>query len=299
MFKIFSKNRQILNLVNRKNYFLRILFLFIACFIYAFTYNLFFVPNNIVVGGMSGLAIIIKDLTNLSTSTFIYISSLVLIIIYYYAFGKNKTLNAIIGTIIFTFMVSLTESLAHIINISFDSAALMIILASLLYGISGGIIYRLGFNTGGSDIIASLVVKYAKISVGKATRIINSIIILLGALIFGLTNAVYAVIILILSSKIVDIVMLGINDSKMCFIKSKKWQSLEEHLTLKLKIGVTEMGNMGGIFRKKEPILLVIVPFHAYYDLKKEILKQDDKAFISSLDCYTVLGGYKRGLLPF
>jgi len=299
MLKLLNKNNRISQLVNRKHYGVRLIALVISCFIYALIYNLFLVPNNIVVGGMSGLAIVIKEVTGLSTSIFIYASTVILTIIYYIIFGKAKTFNTIVGSIIFMVMVSVTEPLIKILNITFESAILMLIFVGIFYGASSGMIYRSGFNTGGSDIIASILVKYAKISVGRAVRIINSIIIILGALVFGFKNALYAVIILLISSKMVDIVMLGINDSKMCFIKSKEWKNIEKHLNYKLKVGVTEMRNKGGLFKNKEPVLFVIVPFHTYRDLKEEILKQDPKAFISVLDCYTVLGGYKKTILPF
>ena len=294
MLKIFNNKSYILSAVERKNYIIRFIILIISCFIYALIYNMFLVPNNIVVGGMTGLAIIIKDLTGLSTKIFIYISTIILTIIFYLIFGKKRTINTVIGSFIFTIMVSVTESLVNILNISFHSTLVMLMFVGILYGVSSGMIYRSGFNTGGSDIIASIIVKYAKVSVGTASRIINSIIILFGALVFGFTNAIYAVIILLISSKVVDVVMLGINDSKMCFIKSKKWEIIEEHLHYKFKVGITEMSNRGGLFKKKETILFVIVPFHIYHNLKDEILKEDSKAFISSLDCYTVLGGYKK-----
>ena len=299
MLKRFIKNISNPNNINHKNTIIRLIALIISCFIYALNYNMFLVPNNIVVGGITGVAIIIKKITGLPTSIFIYGSTILLIIVYYLIFGKKQTINTIIGAFTFMIMVSLTEPLANQLNISFKSPLVMIILSSILYGVSSGMVYRSGYNTGGSDIIACIMVKYAKITVGKASRIINSIIITAGALVFGFTNAIYAVIILIISSKMVDTVMLGINDSKMCFIKSKEWKSIEKHIGNKLNVGVTEMGNKGGIFTKKNPVLLVIVPFHTYHDLKHEILIEDPNAFISVVDCYTVLGGYKKTILPF
>lgn len=295
----FKHNNHILKMVNQKNYPIRLVFLTISCFAFAFNYNAFLAPNNIVVGGVSGLAIVVKELTGFPTSYFIYISTIILIIIYYLVFGKEKTINTVIGSIMFMIMVSLTEPLAKMINITFESNIVMLLLAGILQGVSNGMIYRGGFNTGGSDIIASIFVKYFKVSVGSALKVINTIIIISGALVFGFTNAIYAVIVLLISSKLVDVVMLGINDSKICFIKSNKWKELEEELNIKYQLGVTEIGNPVGLFKKKDPLLFVIIPYHLYHDLKEEILIIDNKAFISSLDCYMVLGGYKKMILPF
>ena len=296
---LLKKYSKIDSLVNHKNYIIRLIFLVISCFIFAFNYNAFLAPNNIVVGGITGLALVVKELTGIPNNIFIYVSTVILIIIYYLAFGKERTINTIIGAVLFMIMISLTNPLVKLLNISFKSNTILIIVAGILQGTSNGMIYRGGFNTGGTDIIACLFVKYFKVSVGSALKVINAIIIISGALVFGFSKAIYAVLILLISTKLVDIVMLGINDSKMIFVKSKKWEEIESYLTNDLKIGYTEMGNKGGIFKKKIPVLLVIVPFHYYLDFKDEIIKIDNEAFISSLDCYMVLGGYKKKLLPF
>ena len=294
----FRKNH-ILSIVNKNHYLIRLLLLIISCFIFAFSYNAFLVPNNIVTGGVSGLAIIVKELTGLPISYFIYGATSLLIIIFYLNFGKEKTLNTIIGSVIYMFMVSITEPLAKGANLTFESNVILILVTGALQGISNGMIYRGGFNTGGTDIIASVFTKFVKMPVGAALRIVNTIIISAGAIIFGFTNAIYAILILLISSKLVDIVMLGLNDSKMVFIKSKKWKVLENTLNYKYKLGVTEMGNLGGIFKRKDPILFVTVPYHSYRDLKDEIKKEDENAFVSSLDCYMVLGGVKNKIIPF
>lgn len=289
----------ILDKVNKNHYLLRLFYLVISCFIFAFSYNAFLVPNKIVTGGVSGLAIIVNELTGLPVSYFIYGSTLILIILFYLIFGKEKTINTIVGAVIYMFMVSLTEPLVKVLNISFESNVILILVTGILQGVSNGMIYRGGFNTGGTDIIACIFVKFIKVPVGVALRIINTIIILAGAVIFGIDNAICAILILLISSKLVDIVMLGINDSKMIFIKSNKWKMIENDLNYKYKLGVTEIGNLGGIFRRKDPILFIIVPYHSYLDLKEEIIKEDSSAFMTSLDCYMVLGGYKNKIIPF
>lgn len=292
------KNR-ILNKVNKDHYLIRLFYLVISCFIFAFSYNAFLVPNNIVTGGVSGLAIIIKELTGLPVSYFIYGATSLLIILFYVIFGKEKTINTIIGAVVYMFMVSLTEPIVKELNITFESNVILILVTAIMQGVSNGMIYRGGFNTGGTDIIASIFVKFIKVPVGSALRIINTFIIIAGALIFGFTNAIYALLILLISSRLVDVVMLGLNDSKMVFIKSNKWSLIENSLNYKYKLGVTEMGNLGGIFKKKDPILFVTVPYHSYHDLKEEVIKIDSGAFISSYDCYMVLGGYKNKIIPF
>ena len=296
---LFNKNINILKSINTKNLFVRFSFFLFACFIYALAYNLFYVPNDIVVGGMSGLAIIIKQLIGMSPTTFLYLTTVIILIISYIFLGKKDAINTLIGSITFTVLVSLTEPLVKIINIEFTNMFVVILVSSIMRGLSNGIIFRTGFNTGGSDVIAEVVNKYFKLSVGKCNHIVNAIIIIVGTIIFGITKTIYSVIILTISSNLIDVVMLGVNDSKMCYIKSKKWKNIKKLIMNEYHIGVTEIGSKGGIFTKEDPTLFVIIPFDLYYGFKHSLLKEDENVFMVAHDCYAVKGGYKKKFLPF
>lgn len=296
---LFHKKISIINEVERKNFLIRLIFFALASFLYGIIYNTFLVPNNIVIGGMSGLAIVIKEIIGLSTTVFINISTLILVIISYFILGKDKAIYTIIGSAIFTLLLSFTSTFSYNLQGYLKNGFLIVLVSSISIGIANGIIYRSGFNTGGSDILASILNKYFKIPIGQCNSIINTFIIMSGAFLFGITKTIYAIFILTVSSKIIDLVMLGVNDSKMIYIKSKKWKNLEKYIVNDLKLGVTEIGNKGGIFINKEPTLLVILPFDEYYNFKYHILKYDSKAFIAAHDCYAIQNGYSRKILPF
>ena len=298
-FKLFHKKISIINEVERKNFLIRLIFFTLASFLYGIIYNTFLVPNNIVIGGMSGLAIVIKEITGLSTTVFINISTLILVIISYFVLGKDKAIYTIIGSIIFTLLLSFTSTFSYNLQGYLKNEFLIVLVSSISIGIANGIIYRSGFNTGGSDILASILNKYFKIPIGQCNSIINTFIIMSGAFLFGITKTIYAIFILTVSSKMIDLVMLGVNDSKMIYIKSKNWKNLEKYIVNDLKLGVTEIGNKGGIFINKEPTLLVILPFDEYYNFKYHILKYDSKAFIAAHDCYAIQNGYSKKILPF
>ena len=296
---LFHKKISIINEVERKNFLIRLIFFTLASFLYGIIYNTFLVPNNIVIGGMSGLAIVIKEIIGLSTTVFINISTLILVIISYFILGKDKAIYTIIGSAIFTLLLSFTSTFSYNLQGYLKNEFLIVLVSSISIGIANGIIYRSGFNTGGSDILASILNKYFKIPIGQCNSIINTFIIISGAFLFGITKTIYAIFILTVSSKIIDLVMLGVNDSKMIYIKSKNWKNLEKYIVNDLKLGVTEIGNKGGIFIDKDPTLLVILPFDEYYNFKYHILKYDSKAFIAAHDCYAIQNGYSKKILPF
>lgn len=297
--RLLKKQINILKEVDKKNFILRFVFFLIGITISTIVYNTFLVPNQIVVGGMSGLAIVINGLTGLPTTTFITASTLILIIVSYLTLGKDNLSYTIIGSICYTIMVRLTEPLAIILQGYLSSDFVMILTCGILNGLSSGLIYRAGFNTGGSDVLIALINKIFKIPIGKSTSILNTTIILTGTYLFGITKTIYAIFILKISSKLIDTVMLGINDNKMIYIKSHKWKEMEKYITEDLKLGVTEIGNKGGIFINKEPTLLIVLPYDEYYNFKYQITKYDPNAFLTVHDCYAIDGGHTKKILPF
>lgn len=299
MLKRLKRGNSVLKIVDERNFEYRLIIFIIACFGVALNYNLFFVPNNLVVGGMSGLAIVIKELTGLPTTVFLYGSMVVLTIVAYIFLGKGKALNTIIGSLIFALMVSVTEPMAQEININLNSEFLILLLSSTVYGACSGLIYRAGFNMGGSDVISAIINQYLKVPMGISCTIVNLTIIFFGSITFGPTHTIYAICILIVANKLIDVVMLGINDSKLCFVKAKNNDKIKKYLMNNLKLGVTEITSSGGIFTAKNTTLLVIVPFNMYYGFKHVVLDQDPGAFILTHDCYAVSGGYKKHIIPF
>ena len=156
---LFHKKISIINEVERKNFLIRLIFFALASFLYGIIYNTFLVPNNIVIGGMSGLAIVIKELTGIQTSIIINICTLVLVIISYFILGKDKAIYTIVGAAIFTLLISFTSTFSYSLQGYLKNEFLIILVSSISIGIANGIIYRSGFNTGGSDILASILNK--------------------------------------------------------------------------------------------------------------------------------------------
>ena len=210
--------------VTSKNKVPKFLFMVLGVFLLALNYNLFFVKNELVIGGMSGLAIVFNKLWGWNNQIFIYATSIILLLISFSIFGFKGTRNSIIGSILYPFMVSFTAPLANVLAeyLVFEDFITTITITSILYGFAGGIVYKMGYNTGGSDIIVKILMKYLHIPDGRAIFITNVIIILFGGLVLGVSKVVYAVIILYVSSLIVDKIMIGISKSKLFIIQTKE-----------------------------------------------------------------------------
>lgn len=293
--------KKITEKVFEKNFYIRTFILIFGVFLLALNYNLFLLPNNFVTGGTSGIAIILKELFGLSPSIFISISSVVLIILSFIFLGREETRKNIIGSILYPVFVSLTAPLATSLlkYLQFDTTIIIVLIAGILSGLANGIIYKTGFTTGGSDILMKIVNKYGKIPEGKSIFTINLVIMVFGAIIFGANKFIYALIILFLNSQIIDRILIGISDSKLFFIYTKKTEEVRNFILHELKTGVTILDAQGGYSKEASSVLMCVVPTRDYYLFKETVLAIDKKAFFVINDCYEVSGGVKRRNLPF
>jgi len=270
-------------------------------FCLALCYNLFFVPNDIVVGGTSGLAIIVEKLTGFNAQIFIYVTAIILLIISYIFLGKDATKNTVIGSLLYPVFVTFTEPVAKflLLYLSFEEILVTVVLASLLYGFSNGIIYKYGYTTGGSDVVMKLLCKYCHFSEGKSSIIFNIIIILFGAFVFGFDRGVYAVIILVVSSMVVDKIIIGMSDSKKFMIYTRESKKLKKVITDEFMAGYTIFPTIGGYSHLKGAMFMCVIRNRDVNLFKQRIKEIDPTAFFVISDCYEVQGGVKRSNLPF
>lgn len=286
----------IIEQITKRNRISRLIVLIIGAFLVALIYNAFIVANNIVYGGLGGVAIIATNLTGVDTILFINVVTALLILLSIFIIGVKKTSYTIIGFLAYTIMINLTSPIAHYFELHFDSFLLTILFYSFFTGLGCGLIYKCGFNTGGMDSVVVMLQKYIPFQSTYLSNIINGMIILVGALNFGIVKSIYAVVYLKFSNFICEKVIVGASTSKLCFIKSHNLKEVKKYLENELEVGYTLIESTNGIGILKKNIIMCVVPSDRYHDLKHELIRIDKKSELLSHDCFTVVGG-RRNLL--
>lgn len=273
----------------------------VGVFLYALCFNLFLIPNDLVVSGFSGVAIVVQKLFGWPASTFIYITNAILLVVSFIFLGWKLTKRNIAGSIMYPLMITVSEPIANFWDnyIIGDDFYLILLFAIILYGVSSGLIYRTGFSTGGSDIIMQILNKYLNISESKAMIVANSLIIIIGMIVFGFNKGVYSFIILICSTYFIDKIMFGLSDSKVFYIYTKKLRKIKKLILDDFQTGFTSIPSRGGYSQKRGFMIMCVVSNRDYYLFKQKILEIDPQAFIIINSCYEVNGGVKRRTLPF
>ena len=172
--------------------------LLILLFIAALNFNAFLKPLNLVTGGNQGIALIIKHLTKQKPSTIIFIVNMISLIISYIFLKKETTISLVIASISYPIFVRLSNNIT--LNVITKIPILTSIIAGIICGITGGLIYKMNFNQGGISIFNSLLYKYLNIKISICNFIINTTILIIGSIYFGFIKLLYSLIVVIISS---------------------------------------------------------------------------------------------------
>lgn len=277
----------------QKESFRDYLLITIGTIILACGINMFFEKQNLVTGGVTGLAIVIKYISSgmFDGGIPLWFTNIVLNVPLYLigikirgrGFGK-KTLYAII---FLSFALFFTKYM--------PAPPTDILLSSLFGGVLSGV--GLGFvfiaygTTGGTDLAANIIQHFIKhISVGKLMMILDGIIIFAGAVIFGAINTMYALIAVYISGKVLDNMLEGVHFSKAVFIISDKAEIIADEIMRNLDRGVTGLNGKGMYTKMEKEILFCVVSKKEIFKLKEIVRNMDSKAFVIVSDAKEVLG---------
>lgn len=283
--------------INKKN-IINLILLILGCFLSAITFNILCAPQSYVTGGVTGIGVIFDYLFNIPVSKVLLIGNLLLLVVGIFVLGLKETAPSILGTIVYTLAIYITEGINSSLNINLNSVFLDVVVIGILFGVSSTMIYLAGYSSGGSDILALIFKEKLKIPMGKSLLIINAIILTLATFVFGIRMLVIALLIKFIESRLIDNFLIGISDSKVLFINTKCEEEVKEYIINKVKSGVSVVDVKSGYKNEKTSLLMCVVPTERYLKLKEEIIKIDKKAFITVLDSYEVYGGTNRYKLP-
>lgn len=270
-----------------KKYFGRNIFLFaMGLLISAMAFNLFFEPYNVIPTGSSGLGLLISKITSIDASLIVFGINLILLLIGFIIFGWDYALKMIAVTVLYPTFLKSTTLVTRFIDLENTSLFLIMVMGGAMLGFSNGLIRKSNFNPGGFNVIYDIMQKYFHMSVGNSTLIINAIMIMTSGFIFGMDNAIYAIISLLVSSYIVDKVVIGISDNKVFYIITDKPLEIRDFIYDKLHYSVTVVKARGGYTNKRRKMLMCVVPTIEYLKLKELVSVIDPNVFFLIVDSY-------------
>ena len=286
-----ARIEEVINSLNARNRSERIAIFIWGVLVYAISFSIFFSPKNIITGGTTGLSLIVDKFLKIDTSVFVFFVSFTLLVIGYFLLGKKNTIKTIFGVILLPIFLEFSSVFQVLFHLEASSLFLTIFFGGIMMGLGNGMIIRSGFSVGGFQTIYQILYKYFGISIGKSTLWVNSVLIFASGMIFGVSNALYAIIGLYISSVVTDRVMLESSITKTFFIITNKEKEISQYIVENLGYGVTAMNAEGGYSGKNKKILMCAIPTRHYYELKESIQELDEEVFFLITDTYEIYGG--------
>lgn len=265
----------------------------IGATVMAVALNLFLEPSNIVIGGFTGLGIIIKAVSKYIAGFEIpmWVSNIVLNIPLFIISIKIFGMKFVRRTIFATFFLSFALIYTAWIPIFESDYITTSIFGGVLAGLGLGLIFRSNATTGGTDLVAVIIHKYLKhFSVGSIMFVVDVLIIALGFFVFGSIATMYAIISVFIITKVVDAILEGFNFAKAVFIISDKADEISNEIFKTVDRGVTAINGKGMYSGNQKYILLSIVSKKEVLAIKEIIKVIDKNAFVIVSDVREVLG---------
>lgn len=279
---------------NRKrNPVMDYLWIILGTTLLALSINVFFEPLEMVTGGVTGVSIVIKSVTSdmFNGGVPLWLTNLVinipLFVLALLIKGKNFSGRSLFSTVFLSIALFYTQWFTPITH----DILLGSVFGGVLAGIGLGLVFSSFATTGGTDLAASLIQHFFKhISVARIMMMLDAGIVLLGVLIFGTEQALYAIISIFITTKVIDAILDGLHFSKLAFIISEHHELITKRIFEVLDRGVTGLHGEGLYTNEEKKVIFCVVSKRQIVTLKEIVKNSDPKAFIIVTDVREVLG---------
>lgn len=290
----------------------------------AIGYSLFVDPNNLIIGGVGGIATLLKDVLGnfaifegIHSSYIILVLNIILLIFGYFFISKNFFFKTIYASIFYPVYVYLVEIIVELLGDNFivlpnvvenlqqsgyfsnettivltTGAYLMyVVFGAVLCGMGIGLVLKKGSSTGGVDIIQNMLLRYLHIPFSVSLIMIDGLIVLVSALYFNdVFIILYGILFIIISGYSMDSMAFNGFNSRAVNIVTTKPEEIKIKIYELIDRGVTEIYAKTGYYGIETKMIICIMSNKEFYKVKNEILKIDQHAFIYVLRASEVHG---------
>ncbi len=263
-----------------------------ASLLYSVSVSFFLDPNSLAPGGVTGIAIILNRLTGLATGTWLLIINIPILAIGTWKFG----LRFILSTMYCTAMTSLFVNLLAPIGAVTTDPFLAALVGGSLMAVGLGLVFKAGATTGGTDIIIKLLrLKFPHLKTGSLFLVTDAVIVTLSAFVFkDIDVALYAGVVVVINSVLLDVVLYGRDGAKLMFIISDKYEAITKRLLEDLDIGATHISGSGAYSGKSKNVIMCVIKKQLSPKAEEIVREEDPASFLIVTGATEIFGeGYK------
>ena len=271
-------------------YVRKYLYLFIGAIIAAVGLEVFLIPNHIIDGGVVGISIMLSAVTGIPFGVLLIVINLPFLFLGYKYIGKPFAIATTFSIICLSFWSNIFLHVLPVTNDFFLAAAFL----GIITGTGVGLVIRNGGSFDGTEIVAIITDRKTVFSVGEIVMFINLFILSSASLIFGWDKAMYSLVAYFVISKMIDVVIKGLEETYAVMIVTSQHEEIADKLMKQMDKGVTLLHGEGGYSKEKRKILYCIVTRLEIDSLKSIVLDVDESAFITINPVSDIVGGRLR-----
>ena len=269
-----------------------IIFILLGTFIMTLGVNWVQDPMGLVCGGVTGLAIVIKYVTGfvIEGGVPLWLINILfngpLFVAAFYMKGWKYIAKTLFATLSLSFFLGVIPTFQL-----FDDYILGVLFGAVTTGVGIGLVFSRMATTGGTDLLSALIhEKHRHFTIPQLLSVIDGIIVILGAVVFGIDNAMYAIVVVYLVAKISDGMLEGLKFAKMAHIISDKAEEIAEVILQDVDRGVTGVDVKGMYSKTDKKMLICVVTKKEIVELMDIVHKIDPSAFVIVNDVREVMG---------
>lgn len=276
---------------NLKIYLIRMIYIILGGLIYALGFNLFFVPNNFLGGGVGGIAFIVTHFIDINPAIVIVLINIPIFIIGYRYLEKHFIISSLVGMCSFSFFINHTSTLAGTIYIPHE--ILGAIYGGLFTGVGLGLVFKSRASFGGTDIISAVIKRKRSINLGTTLFFFNLIIVGFSSIIYEPYKGMYSLIGMFISGAVVNKVIAGFENRLSLMIVSTEHQKIVEFLHSQDR-GATLLHGEGSYYREPIPVIYTVIPAARLAKIKDYIYSVDMNSFVSVTSTNEIMGHWNQ-----
>ena len=263
------------------------LVLTLGSIIAAFALEQFLIPNTILDGGVTGIAIVLYKLTGVPLSLLVLLINIPFIYIGYKNLGKRFLFRTVYSMLVFSLFLSFFELFDPLT----EEMLLATVFGGAILGVGVGLIIKSGGCNDGTESVAMVISKKTSLSVGQIVLIFNLVIYGLAGFIFGFDRAMYSLLTYIITFKVIDFVSEGLEQAKAAMIITDKGTNISEEIYKRLGRTTTKIRAKGLISGEKEVMYCVLTRIEIF-ELRHIIEELDESAFVTITDVSDIIGDH-------
>ena len=276
--------------ISKKDILYEYAFITVAMLIISASIYFFLIPSKVVIGSISGLAMVLAELTGFSISMLTMALNVVLLVIGFLLVGKEFGVKTVYTSMLLPVFLGIFEVICPLSGSVTGNNVYDVVAYILVAGFGQAILFNVNASSGGIDIVAKIISKYTRMEIGKAVTLAGMVTAMSSIFVYGPGCLVVSMLATYANGQVIDYFIGGINKKKRICILSKNYEEIQNFILIEMGRGITLYTAKGAFQQEEQTELVTIMTVNEYKTLMNYLHESDFKVFMTISTVNEVIG---------